>query len=70
MVVTFADSDKIVSITLPGTNETKTATCGQWFRYGCTFFEPDDDICSDYQTALDECCTDAPPSPTPAPAPT
>jgi len=64
------DENKVVTISTP--QGTETATCGDWFLFGCTFI--DSSVCSVYQGALDaECCMVNPPSPTaptPVPPPT
>lgn len=64
------DPGRIVTIDVPGTGNTETATCAEWFGVGCEFVEPD--LCADYQEALVDCCIIAPPAglePTTSPAP-
>ena len=50
----IADDSKVITITIPGTGEMETATCGEWFLFGCLLVDPS--VCAAYQNALAECC--------------
>jgi hypothetical protein len=66
---TIVDDSKVVTA---GEGEAQeTATCGEWFLFGCTFAEPD--ACTGLQDGVvgTECCTTGgePDQPTTAPPP-
>lgn len=56
----IVEDSKVVTIINPETEVSETATCGEWFLFGCGFIEPD--VCEEYQEALTECCSGGAPT--------
>ncbi len=51
----IVDDSKVVTYTAGG-EAVESATCAEWFLFGCTFAEPD--ICDALVTGVAECCGD------------
>lgn len=61
---TIANDSLAVTINVPGTGNSQTLSCGEWFIIGCTTVQLES--CAAYQVLLAECCTAVSP-PTAAP---
>jgi hypothetical protein len=53
----IVDDSIVVTITVPGSGNSETATCGEWLGKACAL--EDISNCAEYQNALIQCCTTA-----------